>query len=70
MDPPTNGTGYIPNNLQVDQAAGVLKVTTTAGTAFQASNTQDNALAVGIDAPSQVTRIETTLDSLPAGQRS
>jgi glucose/arabinose dehydrogenase/N-acetylneuraminic acid mutarotase len=67
VDPPTNGTGYMPANLQVDQAAGVLKVTSTAGTAFQASNSQDNALAVGIDAPSQVTRIETTLDSLPAG---
>jgi len=65
VDPPTNGTGYIPANLQVDQAAGVLNVTTTAGLAFKTSNSQDNALGVGIDAPSQVTRIETTLDSMP-----
>ena len=66
VDPPSNGTGYVPANLQLDSAAGVLKVTTTAGLAFQGSNSQDNALAVGVDAPSQVTRIETTVDSLPA----
>ena len=66
VDPPSNGTGYIPANLQLDSAAGVLNLTSTAGLAFQGSNSQDNALAVGVDAPSQVTRIETTIDSLPA----
>jgi N-acetylneuraminic acid mutarotase/glucose/arabinose dehydrogenase len=66
VDPPTNGTGYIPSNLAVDTSAGVLNVTTTAGNAFTTANSQDNALAVGFDAPSQVTRIETTLNQLPA----
>ena len=66
VDPPTNGTGYIPSNLAVDNSAGVLNVTTTAGNAFTTANSQDNALAVGFDAPSQVTRIETTLNQLPA----
>ena len=70
VDPPSSGTGYIPTNLQVDQAAGVLNVTTTAGLAFKAGNSQDNALGVGVDAPSQVTRIETTLDSMPAASNN
>jgi large repetitive protein len=66
VDSPSNGTGYIPSNLEADSEAGQLKLTTTSGLAFQGANSQDNALAVGVDAPSQVTRIETTLDSLPA----
>ena len=64
VDPPTNGTGYIPDNLFADTATGALKVTTTAGLSLQDVNSCDNALAVGIDAPSQVTRIETTLTTL------
>ena len=67
VDPPTNGTGYLPANLFSDPGTGQLEVTTTPGLAFQTANSQDNALAVGIDAPSQVTRIEATLDDPPAG---
>jgi large repetitive protein len=66
VDPPTNGTGYIPQNLHMDTSSGLLEVTTTNGHAHQSVNSQDNALAVGIDAPSQVTRLETTLSELPA----
>ena len=63
VDPPTNGAGYIPENLFVDTAAGLLRAETTAGLSLQDVNSGDNALAVGIDAPSQVTRIEATLDN-------
>ena len=51
LDRPSNGTGYIPENLDVDtrQAEGHddgrHRVADT--------NSQDNALGVGIDAPSQ-----------------
>ncbi len=66
MDKPTaGGTGYLPANLQVDTAAGVLKITTTAGIASGASNTQDNALGVGIDAADQISILDTTLVNLP-----
>jgi glucose/arabinose dehydrogenase/N-acetylneuraminic acid mutarotase len=67
VDPPTNGTGYIPDNLFADNPAGLLRVTTTAGLNLQDVNSLDNALAVGIDAPSQVTRVEATVDDPPAG---
>ena len=45
-------------------------MTTTPGSAFQTANSQDNALAVGIDAPSQVTRIEAILDDPPVASGS
>jgi glucose/arabinose dehydrogenase/N-acetylneuraminic acid mutarotase len=67
VDPPTNGTGYIPQNLLMDTAAGELQLTTTAGLSLTNSNSLDNGLAVGIDAPSQVTRIEATINDPPAG---
>ena len=67
IDPPTNGTGYIPENLFVNAPSGLLEETTTAGTADKARDSLDNALGVGIDAPSQVTRIEATLNDPPAG---
>lgn len=65
VDQPTNGTGYIPDNLLVED--GRLKVTTTAGSFDRERNSLDNALAVGVDAPSQVTRISATLESPPNG---
>jgi glucose/arabinose dehydrogenase/N-acetylneuraminic acid mutarotase len=65
IDRPTNGTGYIPNNLQV--TGGQLQVTTTRGIQAFDTNSQDNALAVGIDAPSQVTDIRTTMVNPPSG---
>ena len=70
VDPSTNGTGYLPANLDMDTAAGVLNVTTTAGHATNNEDEQDNALGVGIDAPSQVTRLEATLRDPPTGNAS
>lgn len=67
IDRPSNGSGYVPGLLHVDNGAGTLQVTTTAGLAFEGANALDNALGVGIDAPSQVTRITTTLLNPPAG---
>ncbi|MFQ5879009.1 MAG: fibronectin type III domain-containing protein, partial [Dehalococcoidia bacterium] len=67
IDPPTNGTGYIPQNLVVDTAAGTLQVTTTAGSALGSANSQDNALGVGVDAPSQTTIFSATLLGPPVG---
>lgn len=68
IDQPTNATGYISPHLSVDLAApGTLEITTTNGIMSEANNSQDNALAVGIDAPSQITVLKTTLLSLPAG---
>ncbi len=65
--PKGTASGYVPAKLHVDTAAGLLKLTTTAGIAAGANNTQDNALSVGIDAPSQITRIRTSLVNIPAG---
>ena len=66
IDPPTNGTGYIPANLSVDtDPPGLLDITTTSGSAFQERNSLDNALAVGIDAPAQVTRLRRRFTTCP-----
>jgi large repetitive protein len=67
IDWPSNGTGYIPENLRVDDAAGVLRIKTTRGVANGASNSLDNGLAVGVDAPSQITAVTGTILNLPAG---
>jgi large repetitive protein len=67
VDQPSNGTGYIPSRVTVDIPTGTLRILTTAGLAFTTSNSQDNALGVGIDAPSQVSVISTTLVNPPAG---
>jgi glucose/arabinose dehydrogenase/N-acetylneuraminic acid mutarotase len=67
VDKPTNGgAGYLPANLVMDTAAGVLKITTTAGGASGANNNQDNALGVGIDAADQISILDTTVINLPA----
>ncbi len=65
IDKPTSGTGYIPANLMT--GTGTLQITTTAGIQYLTSNSLDNGLAVGIDAPSQVSLISTTLVNVPAG---
>ncbi len=68
IDQPTNGTGYIPANLRVDTSGtGTLNVTTTKGLMFGTSNSQDNALAVGVDAPDQISLIQTTVVNPPVG---
>jgi glucose/arabinose dehydrogenase len=65
LDPRGDGGGYLPANLLIH--GGRLEVTTTDGTAEGASNTQDNELGVGIDAPSQVTRIQVTIENPDIG---
>jgi large repetitive protein len=68
IDQPTNGIGYIPQNLRVNTAnPGSFTITTTSGIANTTTNSQDNTLGVGIDAPSQITIVNTTVLSPPAG---
>ena len=67
VDPPTNGTGYLPANLAVDTAAGTLKITTTKGIAFKTTDSQDNTLGIGIDAPDHVSVLTTSIVNPPAG---
>jgi hypothetical protein len=68
IDQPTNGTGYLPQNLTVNTAgAGTLNVATTKGIMFTGNNSQDNALSVGIAAPNQISVLKTTLLNPPAG---
>ena len=67
VDQPSKGTGYIPANLAVDEGAGTLNLTTTKGIAIGSTNSLDNALSVGVDAPSQKTAITTTIARPPAG---
>ena len=64
---PTNRDGYLPQQLTVNTAApGTLRLTTTSGIAYTTHNSQDNMLGVGIDAPSQISLLKTTLRDLPA----
>lgn len=64
--PSAGGTGYIPANLLVDTAAGLFKITTTGGIAYQGNNNQDNTLGVGIDAADQISVLDATLVNFPA----
>jgi N-acetylneuraminic acid mutarotase/glucose/arabinose dehydrogenase len=67
IDWPSNSGGYKPANLNVDLNAGTLQIATTKGIASTTANNQDNALGVGVNAPSQVTRVSTVLVNPPAG---
>lgn len=67
VDPATNGAGYLPQNLSVDTQAGTLNVVTTSGIASGSTNSQDNALGVGIDAPDQISVLTTTIVNPPPG---
>ncbi len=67
IDQPSNSPGYIPANLRMDTGASVLNLTTTKGLMFGTSNSQDNALAVGVDAPDQISLIQTTVVNPPVG---
>lgn len=67
VDQPSKGSGYLPANLTMDTLAGVLKVRTTAGLASRTSNSQDNALGIGIRSPSQAVTMSTTLTNIPGG---
>jgi large repetitive protein len=62
-----NGAGYLPEQLATTTAApGALKLFTTSGIAYTSHNSQDNMLGVGIDAPSQISLLKTTLRDLPS----
>jgi len=65
--PSSNGTGYLPANLELDVDAGELVIETTAGIQTGTAETQDNALGVGLALPNGIFRIETTLVAPPAG---
>lgn len=66
IEQPSSGTGYVPAKLNVNTAApGTLSIDTTNGIMSMEANSQDNALGVGIDAPSQVSVLSTTLINLP-----
>jgi large repetitive protein len=67
IDEPSKSTGYIAQNLAVDPAVGTLRITTTKGLQYASSNSLDNGLAVGIDAPSQTSVVSARLLSPPAG---
>ena len=63
-NPPLNSiVGYWPERLDVNN--GVLQITTTAGIQFDDNNSQDNALGVGLNVPSQAINLDTTLVNLP-----
>jgi glucose/arabinose dehydrogenase len=67
IDEPATGTGYVPANLAVDTANGVLHYTTANGIAYTQANSQVNGLDVGIAAPNQTTVLSTTIVNPPAG---
>jgi glucose/arabinose dehydrogenase len=54
-------SGHVPANLTVDGGAGVLAQRTTAGTTSGESHWADNALGVGVDAPSNLSFVQATL---------
>jgi glucose/arabinose dehydrogenase/N-acetylneuraminic acid mutarotase len=67
---PAGDSGYLPDQLDVDPSTGRLRVETTAGVFHQGENSQDNALGVGVDAPSQISVVQATIASPPAGTGS
>jgi hypothetical protein len=62
VDLPSNGTGYIRSNLEV--TGGELRVTTTSGLFESSDNSQDNALAIGLE-PQTNWRVSTSLVNPP-----
>jgi hypothetical protein len=67
IDPPTTGSGYRPAGIDLDAAAGALRLTTTAGSSVGTPNELDNALGVGLRWGSTPRAITTTLVDPPAG---
>jgi glucose/arabinose dehydrogenase/N-acetylneuraminic acid mutarotase len=57
--------GYWADRLDVDLVSGVLKITTTAGLQNTSANNLDNALGVGLNVPSAIVKLQTTLVNLP-----
>jgi cysteine-rich repeat protein len=65
--PSSNGAGYLPENLSLDIQSGELELTTSAGIQSLGSESQDNALGVGLALPNGMFRIETTIVDPPVG---
>jgi N-acetylneuraminic acid mutarotase len=71
IDPPTNGTGYIPANLTLTPGSpGTLAIRATKGIAYTTTNSQDNALGVGFNASSGAFRVSATIRTLPAASHA
>jgi glucose/arabinose dehydrogenase/PKD repeat protein len=67
FDVPSNSPGLISGDLEVDLGNGTLEISPNQGIAFVDNNNQDNMIGVGIDAPSQVSVLSTTLINPPTG---
>lgn len=67
LDKPSNGSGYIPGNLEMKFLEGVLEFTTTEGIQYRTENDLDNALGVGFAAPNQITLITAQMLDVPIG---
>ena len=65
--PPSSGAGYVPGLLDAVFSPGQLEIATTSGLFIRATNSQENLLGVGINVPSQISVISTTLSSIPLG---
>lgn len=63
--PLTSAPGLFADNIDVDTANGVLQINTTSGIQAFNINTQDNALGFGLNVPSTVVTLETTLTNIP-----
>src|SRR5918994_708985 len=70
VDQPSHGTGYLPDLLHVDTAAGKLGLQTTAGIAYRGANSLDNALGIGITPRGNAFSLRTTLIEIPAAPGS
>ncbi|MBY6108672.1 PQQ-dependent sugar dehydrogenase [Ferrimonas balearica] len=67
LQPTSKGSGYLPDNLDVNTSTERLVVTTTKGLQHQSINNLDNALGVGYAGPNHIARISTVLVEPPAG---
>jgi hypothetical protein len=61
VDQPSHGTGYLPELLDLDAAAGTLSIETTPGIAYRNVNSLDNALGIGIAPRGSAFSLRTTL---------
>ncbi|MEM8711571.1 MAG: hypothetical protein AAGG01_11500, partial [Planctomycetota bacterium] len=67
IDAPDGGASYRADLLEVDEAAGELRLTSTAGIHYKSTNNQINTLGVGVDASSGAIVARTTLVEPNAG---
>ena len=57
--------GYWSDRIDVDAENSVLKLNTTPGIQYVGNNNLDNAIGIGLNVPSQVIKLSTTLVDLP-----